>query len=108
MDSKYCTNCGVYFEDVIDYNNHVIWCWTNTNNYDQHMIPINTEGPESSSQIFDEHHFRSKISAVNTFSEEGVRNFFHISTPSSVGIVDINVSNSFCENQFPNSNHEQL
>ncbi|GFU33180.1 hypothetical protein NPIL_367061 [Nephila pilipes] len=108
MDSKYCPNCGAYFEDVIDYNNHVIWCWTNTNNSDHHMIPINKEWPESNSQIFDEHHFMSTISAGNTFSQEGVRNFFHISTPSSVGILDINVSNSFYENQFPNSNHEQL
>ncbi|GFU22407.1 hypothetical protein NPIL_355981 [Nephila pilipes] len=108
MDSKYCPNCGAYFEDVIDYNNHVIRCWSNANNSDHHMMPINTERPESSSKKFDEHHFGLKISAVNTFPQEGVRNFFHISTPSSVGILNINVSNSIYENQFPISNHEQI
>ncbi|GFT04154.1 hypothetical protein NPIL_84721, partial [Nephila pilipes] len=108
MDSKYCPNCGAYFEDFADYNNHVIRCWSNKNNSDHHMIPINTEGPESSSQIFDDYHFGSKDSAINTFSQEEVRNFSHISTPSSEVILETNFSNSFYQNQFPISNHEQI
>ncbi|GFT17285.1 hypothetical protein NPIL_268591 [Nephila pilipes] len=108
MDSKYCPNCSAYFEDFIDYNNHVFRCWSNTyiqntNNSDQIMTPINTEWPESSSQIFDEHHFGSKISAVNTFSQEGVRNLFHISNPPSEGILDINITEG-CNQSFEHSN----
>ncbi|GFT17283.1 hypothetical protein NPIL_268581, partial [Nephila pilipes] len=108
MDGKYCPNCGAYFEDAIDYNNHVIRCWSNASNSDHHMMPINTERPESSSQKFDEHSFGSKDSAINTFSQEEVRNFSHISTPSSEENLETDFSNSFYENQFPISNHEQI